>query len=135
MANPGGPYSAKVNSSITFDGSKSSDPDGIVKDYVWDFGNGKTATGQKPSYTYTKAGTYTVKLVVKDELGIESATVTTTATITADESSHIKQIQVLLPTAPVLSVILKSAQAACKSFCKQRFFQSIQSRAACSALH
>lgn len=34
--------------------------------YSWDFGNGITSTQYSPSYTYTTAGTYTVKLVAKD---------------------------------------------------------------------
>ncbi len=88
VANAGGPYSAKVNESITFDGSKSTDSDGIVKEYLWDFGNGATATGQKPSYAYPKEGTYTVKLIVKDELGLQSDVATTTATITSNTPSE-----------------------------------------------
>ncbi len=88
VANPGGPYTAKVNQSITFDGSQSTDPDGIVKDYLWDFGNGQTATGQKPSYAYPKEGTYTIKLIVKDELGLASTEATTTATITAEATQQ-----------------------------------------------
>jgi N-acetylmuramoyl-L-alanine amidase/PKD repeat protein len=88
VANPGGPYSAKTTASITFDGSKSSDADGSVSSYTWDFGDGSSANGQKPSHAYAKAGTYNVKLIVKDNLGLESAPVTTTATITADETSQ-----------------------------------------------
>lgn len=34
--------------------------------YSWDFGNGVTSTQYSPSYTYTTAGTYTVKLIAKD---------------------------------------------------------------------
>jgi len=88
LADPGGPYSAKVNTSITFDGSKSSDPDGNIKKYIWDFGDGNTATGQKPSHTYKKAGSYTVKLTVKDNSDLKSAAAATTAVIEAEPESQ-----------------------------------------------
>jgi len=34
--------------------------------YTWDFGNGVTSTQYSPSYTFTVAGTYNVKLIAKD---------------------------------------------------------------------
>ncbi|MCU1527461.1 MAG: hypothetical protein JWP75_1224 [Frondihabitans sp.] len=52
-----------------FDGSGSSDPDGTIASYAWTFGDGGTATGAKPTHTYTTAGTYTVKLTVTDNQG------------------------------------------------------------------
>jgi N-acetylmuramoyl-L-alanine amidase/PKD repeat protein len=85
-ADVGGPYSAKVGKQITMDGSASSDVDGTIKKYKWDFGDGTTASGQKPSKTYSKAGTYTVKLVVKDDKGLASPAATTTATIAEKET-------------------------------------------------
>ncbi|MCX8190310.1 MAG: PKD domain-containing protein [Candidatus Diapherotrites archaeon] len=63
---------------INFDGSKST---GNIVSYEWDFGdNNAKATGQKVSYTYTKNGTYTVKLTVKDSNG-NSASATKTITV------------------------------------------------------
>ncbi|MDD3818406.1 MAG: PKD domain-containing protein [Actinomycetota bacterium] len=81
-ANPGGPYTATAGKGLTLDGSKSSDSDGTIKEYIWDFGDGsKTGSGVKPVHTYTKAGDYTVKLTVKDDKGAASAAVTTKVTV------------------------------------------------------
>ena len=54
---------------ITFDASTSSDPDGIIQSYFWDFGNGRLDTGIVVTDSFTSAGYYTVSLVVVDDLG------------------------------------------------------------------
>src|SRR5207245_10805751 len=47
----------------------SSDPDGSVASWSWDFGDGKTSTTRSPSHTYATGGSYTVKLTVQDNAG------------------------------------------------------------------
>jgi len=54
---------------VTFDGSGSSDPDGTVVNYGWDFGDGNTSTGVTTNHSYASAGTYTVSLTVTDNGG------------------------------------------------------------------
>ncbi|MEA1944415.1 MAG: PKD domain-containing protein, partial [Euryarchaeota archaeon] len=54
---------------VTFDGSGSSDPDGTVVNYEWDFGDGNTSTGVTANHSYASAGTYTVNLTVTDNDG------------------------------------------------------------------
>ena len=82
VANPGGPYNGTVDSVVQFDGSASSDPDGTIASYNWDFGNGTTGTGATPSATYTEAGTFNVTLTVTDDVG-ETNSVSTTVVVVA----------------------------------------------------
>ncbi|AUP77378.1 cellulase family glycosylhydrolase [Flavivirga eckloniae] len=58
--------SGNVPLTVQFDASGSSDIDGDVLTYNWNFGNGQTSTGISPIITYTTAGSYTVTLVVND---------------------------------------------------------------------
>jgi len=57
---------------ITFDASGSTDPDGALIAYRWDFGDGNGATIERPVHAYTKAGTYIVKLTVEDDSGTDT---------------------------------------------------------------
>jgi PKD repeat protein len=79
-ADAGGPYTADEGSSITFDGTASSDPNDDIVSYAWDFGDGSTGSGSKPEHTYADNGTYKVTLVVTDDDGVASEA-TTTATV------------------------------------------------------
>ncbi len=51
------------------DGTGSSDADGSIVSYEWDFGNGAAAAGSTVSYDYPAAGVYTVTLTVTDDRG------------------------------------------------------------------
>lgn len=52
-----------------FDGSGSSDPDGMIANYRWSFGDGTAGSGVTVSHTYAASGTYAVSLTVTDNLG------------------------------------------------------------------
>mmetsp|Transcript_32376 Transcript_32376/g.76145 ORF Transcript_32376/g.76145 Transcript_32376/m.76145 type:complete len:907 (-) Transcript_32376:1135-3855(-) len=60
-----------VGDEIEFDGSKSTDPDGDELEFVWDFGDGTTASDEKkPTHTFRAPGKYQVSLAVTDAEGI-----------------------------------------------------------------
>jgi PKD repeat protein len=73
------PYMGPVGSAFTFDAGASSDPDGTIASYNWDFGDGVTGFGKTTTHAYTSAGIYIVTLTVTDTSG-NSATATTKVT-------------------------------------------------------
>jgi hypothetical protein len=76
---------ASAGAPVAFDGSASSDLDGSIVSYSWDFGDGSTASGAGASHTYASDGDYTVKLTVTDDKGLAAAT-TQTLSVAPDES-------------------------------------------------
>jgi PKD repeat protein len=79
------PSSGTVPLAVAFDASASSDLDGSVASYAWDFGDGSQAIGSAPSHTYTAAGIYTVTLTVTDDGGA-AAQATDTVSVTDPEN-------------------------------------------------
>lgn len=58
-----------VSPTVNFDGSISSDSDGSVISWSWDFGDGTNATGQTAQHTFSNPGPYTIVLTVTDDKG------------------------------------------------------------------
>jgi PKD repeat protein len=67
------PASPVTKESVLFDASSSSDSDGTITSYAWDFGNGLTATGVTPSHVFAAKGSYNVKLTITDNDGLASS--------------------------------------------------------------
>lgn len=84
QANAGANKTSKVGQSVSFNGSGSSDSDGSIISYAWDFGDGDSSIGSVVSHTYSAAGAYTASLTVTDNDG---ATDTDTVLVTISESS------------------------------------------------
>jgi len=68
------PSNPKVGETVTFDASESYDPDGTIRGYEWDLGDGATDSGQIVTHVYHSAGTYTVTLKVIDDHEVSSST-------------------------------------------------------------
>jgi len=59
---------------VTFDASASSDPDGSISSYKWDFGDGGKSSGAKVKHSYHGLGNYKVTLTVIDNEGASNST-------------------------------------------------------------
>lgn len=70
--------------SCSFDGSGSSDSDGSVVSYGWNFGDGTAGSGATVSHTYAAGDTYTVELTVTDD---EDATGSASQSVTVSAPS------------------------------------------------
>ncbi|HEY5318716.1 MAG TPA: PKD domain-containing protein [Solirubrobacteraceae bacterium] len=69
------PSSVEPGDVVQFDGSITASTLIVPKaDYAWSYGDGTTATGPSAEHSYSKGGTYTVKLTVTDRGG-DSASV------------------------------------------------------------
>ncbi|MBA4073082.1 MAG: hypothetical protein C0497_14830, partial [Gemmatimonas sp.] len=72
-----GPWIGSEGSSITLSAAASTDADGDVLSYAWNFGDGTIATGVNATKTWAQNGTYTVRMVVTDVRGLVDSVVTT----------------------------------------------------------
>lgn len=63
--------------------STASDPEKTALTYLWNFGDGTSATTATASHAYTAAGTYAPKLTVTDAAGLSTIASTATITVTA----------------------------------------------------
>jgi len=70
------PQNPVVNETITFDASASTDPDGNITSYEWDFGDGNVTntTHEILNHSYSEAGSYEVTLTVTDDDGVTNST-------------------------------------------------------------
>lgn len=81
------PNPGSTGQAVSFNGTQSSDVDGDIAAFNWDFGDGTTGAGATPTHSYSNAGSYTVHLTVADG---ESATGTATALVTVKVSAASK---------------------------------------------
>lgn len=116
VANAGPDQTGVVNLSLTFNGSASSDPDGTLTSYRWDFGDYSTATGATVSHTYSTAGSYTATLTVTDDGGATASdtsqvTIQTPAQSTETLTSAVLSLELSRGIERSLSATLNAALA------------------------
>jgi YVTN family beta-propeller protein len=101
---------------VSFSGAGSSDPDGKVAHYAWDFGDGTRADGPSPTiaHTYAPGKSYTATLTVTDDEGCSAQLVFTGQTAycngsaVATASTSVAPIQAPPPAAvPIKAVAAK----------------------------
>ena len=95
-AEANGPYTANVDQTITFTAEGSSDVDGTVEYYRWDWTSDGTydtewLTTETTTYSYSSEGVYTVTLQVKDD-DLRTDTDTAEVTISSSSSSNIPPV-------------------------------------------
>lgn len=83
VADAGTDQSVEPGVALSFDGRDSTDVDGSIVGYHWDFGDDETAEWAAGTHTYPEAGTYTVSLTVEDDGG-DTDTHTVTITVNTD---------------------------------------------------
>lgn len=85
------PRAPKIGDDVFFNGSASSDSDGSIVSYQWDFGDGHRASGVTAQHQYSQMGEFSVVLVVQDNVG--------------NQGSSGKSVAVTNGTLPVASFI------------------------------
>jgi PKD repeat protein len=63
------PSTPTVGETVVFNASESSDSDGNITEYIWNFGDGNVSSSKNVSNTYADNRTYTVSLTVVDDEG------------------------------------------------------------------
>ncbi len=74
------PSAPITQSDVTFDASLSTDSDGRIVSYAWNFGDGSQASGAVVKHDFSAAGSYTVTLTVTDDRG-QSASVSQSVSV------------------------------------------------------
>jgi PKD repeat protein len=83
---------------VTFDASLSSDSDGRIANYAWNFGDGSLGTGAVVKHEFKSIGTFVVTLTVTDDRG-QSASLSKNVSVAA--TANPTPAIVFSPSAPV----------------------------------
>ena len=66
-------YSGKAPLVVAFDSSGSTDPDGSIVGYSWNFMDGSSSAEANPSHEFSVPGSYLVTLTVTDDQGMQAS--------------------------------------------------------------
>ena len=85
------PTSGTAPLTVQFSAAGSTDPDGTIVAYAWNFGDGNSSAEANPTHTYNDAGVYQATLTVTDDDGASSsAAVTVTVNDAAQNEIHVQ---------------------------------------------
>ena len=88
-ASAGDDLTARPGVMLSFDGSSSSDSDGELVEYAWDFGDGSdAATGATIEHAFAAPGTFSVTLTVTDN---DDATDSDSVTVLIDADNPLPE--------------------------------------------
>jgi PKD repeat protein len=104
------PAAALVGAPIAMSAAGSSDPDGSIVSYAWEFGDATTGSGVSVTKSYATPGTKTVRLTVTDNGGLAAST-TRTVSITAGNLPPVASFAVTPSSAPTGAPVAFSAAA------------------------
>jgi PKD repeat protein len=104
--------SACTGTACSFDGSASSDSDGTITGYSWNFGDGTTGFRRLVNHLYAAAGTYTVELTVTDNASATGSQSKSVTVIVALSSLNLNPASVTAGNASSGTVILNAPAAA-----------------------
>ncbi|MBU1049857.1 PKD domain-containing protein [Candidatus Bipolaricaulota bacterium] len=96
------PSSGAPGTWFTLNASGSSDSDGSITSYVWNFGDGNTGSGVTAYKNYANAGVYTVQLTVTDDDGATGTTTRSVSVQAATAPDLIVSSMTYTPASPVL---------------------------------
>jgi PKD repeat protein len=84
------PERACAGSEVTFRGDESSDADGEVTRYEWEFGDGQTGEGAIVLHAYERSGRYQVTLTVTDDRSVNNSQSSITQTVIVNQPPRVK---------------------------------------------
>ena len=104
VARANSPYTSFTNENITFNSTGSYDPDGIIVNYTWHFGDNNVSYLKNPIHSYTKPGHYIVYLTVVDNDNL-SNTAIVSIYIREPEPEKEKEYELPIPWILLLAII------------------------------
>lgn len=100
---------ANVDTTAAFDATISTDPDGTITSYAWNFGelgSTNTAAGNSVTHVYARTGSFVVTLTVKDDGGL---TATSTQTVNISSIPNVNPVPQFIASPNALLVSFNAA--------------------------
>jgi PKD repeat protein len=89
--------SVNTGQTVNFSSAGSSDPDGTIASYSWNFGDGTSSTQANPSHIYNTVGSFTATLTVTDNGGAtNSSSIVITVQQAVSDTIYVKSISMSL---------------------------------------